>query len=204
MDGLLNILNAIQKESDQEILALEESCRAEREELLQAENARNEELLQIEREKGEKLLQLEEEKGISGAEARKRRLLLVGKQELLQELLQKTLDHLRHMTGEERAAFYTLKILSYAHKEDGELLVSKEDRKTLPASFFSNLNGELKKAGKGALRLQEECTHEGFLLRYGEILENGSPEALMEEHREEMVAYLTKEFLTIEEGGSPS
>ena len=169
-----NTAASIIREAEEKAAALcreaEQSCARIRKEAEEEGQVRAEEILR---------------KACSGAgmEDRKRELQL--KQELLCETMERALRMLQELEDDRYFALLLHMVPRYIRKEEGELLLSPEDRKRVPEDFEEKLR-ELASSGGGSLKLSGESggIEGGFLLRYGGIEENCSFAAIFQAEQE--------------------
>lgn len=111
---------------------------------------------------------------------------LARRREEIDRTLQETLAHLRALPDE--AYFALLGRLAAAHREGegGELLLSAADLRRAPADFAASL---------GVTLCQTPAAIDGgCILRWGDIEENLTFEALLEERRDEMEDVICREL----------
>ena len=123
----------------------------------------------------------------SGAKTESRKRLLAAQRKIEQEVIDKALSRLRQLPDDEYFGVIKKLCVKYA-RGNGELLLSKADKKRLPSDFTASLNRELSKKG-ASLTVAEDCAKidGGFILRYGGIEENCSFSALAEEKRDDIL-----------------
>lgn len=188
MTGLEKIIQEILNES-QETAArtLDEAARQAKEitELAkrQSEEEKNRILEQAQTEADELL-----ERAKSAAQLEKRKRILSAKQEIIQNVIDRTKESILSLTSE----YYFDLILKMAKEHvqpmEGKILFSKTDLNRLPTGFESQLNKAIERK-EAVLCVAEEAAEidGGFILIYGGIEENCSLEAIFESRREELV-----------------
>ena len=123
----------------------------------------------------------------SSGEMNRKKAMLAGRQELIDEVIRQAYDKL---AGLDDAAYFEmlLKLLEKtAHSGDGVLCLSEKDLKRLPADFAQKAADTAKKAG-GSLKISDtpEKISDGFILKYGGIEENCTLRALFDDKEEQL------------------
>ncbi len=117
----------------------------------------------------------------SAAELQKRKNILVAKQQIIQDMIERAKQSLYSATPEQYFALVLKMASKYTLPQAGEIIFSKKDLARLPAQFEPALNEAVQAKG-AVLRISGE-TREidgGFVLVYGDIEENCSFSALLE------------------------
>jgi len=119
----------------------------------------------------------------SSAEQTLKRLLLQEKQKQIDDVIADAVETLKGLKEEDYFEVILHMIPRYAPARDGVIHFSAKDLDRLPKDFEKKINGTLK---GGFLTMSNEPADidGGFILKYGDIEENCSFEALVEASRE--------------------
>lgn len=122
----------------------------------------------------------------SAAELESRSRQLQERRTVMNEALQKTVDHLKELPA--AAYFEALSSLAVrsAQMGEGRLLLNKRDLERLPADFETGLNAALDKGKRLTVSKEAAAIDGGFLLQYEDIEMNCSFSALLDARREEL------------------
>lgn len=128
------------------------------------------------------------ERAKSAAQLEKRKRILSAKQEIIQNVIDRTKESILSLTSEYYFDLILKMAKEHAQPMEGKILFSMTDLNRLPAGFVLQLNNALEKKG-AVLRVAEEAAEidGGFILIYGGIEENCSLKAIFESRREELV-----------------
>jgi V/A-type H+-transporting ATPase subunit E len=109
----------------------------------------------------------------SSADLQKRRAILSAKQQIIEEIIQKTMDNLKSLSNQEYFDLILRMVSKYAQPQSGQIIFSKPDLERLPAGFEQKLNQAIEAKG-GSLTISSESRSidGGFVLVYGDIEEN--------------------------------
>lgn len=118
-------------------------------------------------------------RGQSAAALQERKLLLEAKQQMIQQIFEEAVNVMQKLPQEEYFHLLLHMVDRYALPESGTIHLSKEDLERMPERFLQELRNR-----KIAISEEPARIHGGFILSYGEILENCSFEALISENRE--------------------
>ncbi len=192
MTGLERIIEQIKADSEQSTAQIIENAQAEAdgilEEAMNATEAECRELLA----KGKEDAKVIDRIANSSAQQQLRRATLGAQREVIEGVFAAALTKLRTLPDNDY--FLVLHRLASKNAEygEGEILLSEEDKKRLPADFLQKLNEKL--TGKGSLTIAKDCaaTNGGLILRYGGIEINCTFEALIEGKREQLSDKLNK------------
>ncbi len=128
----------------------------------------------------------------SSSEQVQRKANLAAQRQIIDEVFAAALQKLRSLPDNDY--FLVLHRLANKNAENGagEILLSEEDKKRMPADFVEKLNEKL--TGKGTLTLAEDCveTNGGLILRYGGIEINCTFASLIDGKREQLSDKLNK------------
>ncbi len=124
----------------------------------------------------------------SAAALQEKKKILDAKQQIISNVITKARNSLSGLSDSEYIDIILKMVHKYAHNKEGEILFSGTDKKRLPADIGSKLAGAL--AGKtGAALVVSDTTAAidgGFVLKYGDIEENCSFDALFSSAKEEL------------------
>lgn len=184
IDEILNMISAQQKETEDGIIKAAESKAAQiiKEGESKAQTAYDEYI-----KKSKQRYDKDYENSCNAADAEMKRRILSCKVELIDEVIEKTLDKLKNLP--DKAYFDMLARIAGRHLRSGEGIISlsEKDLKRVPSDFVSNLSehaGEI----NGTIKLASEPAdiEDGFILSYGLISENCSFRSIMESETEEV------------------
>lgn len=128
----------------------------------------------------------------SSAEQAMRKANLTAQREIIEEVFSEALSKLRSLPDNDYFLVLHRLASKNAEKGDGEILLSEEDKKRMPADFIPKLNEKL--TGKGTLTLASDTavTNGGLILRYGGIEINCTFASLIDGKREQLSDKLNK------------
>ena len=187
MSGLDNIVKKIKSNSQEEIELIKKDAEGYRASVLaQAKKNTDKEIKDIlDNSKREQAVY--EEKVASSGEFKQRNALLKAKGEVIDEVIERALDELKNQDTD--AYFDTvLNILKdNVQSNDGKICFSKADLDRMPSDFGAKVN-EVAKEKDGSLEVDTEPADiaDGFVLKYGDIEENCTFDAIFESKRDEL------------------
>lgn len=125
-----------------------------------------------------------QERAASSRDLMRRRLLLEKKQEIIADIMDKTLLHLKNAdTATYFSRVYQM-VEHFAHEGDGKLYLNKTDLDRKPSDFNKKVDEiAAKKNGTIEVMSEEGNLSDGFMLIYGGTQENCSFEALIESEK---------------------
>lgn len=180
MNGLEEIVLNIKQKAEQRSAEIDASAKAKAEEIIN--NA------QIDaKAESDKAAALSEKKCVQIAEAanaaaqsEKSKEILRFKSQTVEDVLKDAVKSLCELETEQYFNVLEKLVLSNFHKnEKGEICFSKIDTKRVDDKFLSELNGKLKKEGAELTIGKAADIKNGFILRYGDIEENCSFDAIV-------------------------
>ena len=184
MTGLEKILSQIEYESDDRCRAIIEEANKKADGILDNARSEAESILTSEAEETAKKVENINQSAISSAELGKSKLLLKAKLEIIDEILEKSLDNIKSLPDEEYFDIIKALILANAKSGEGVLCLNEKDTKRLPADFIASVNKAL---GDRAIVLGKAIDIDsGFILIYGDIDINCSFDAIVQEKRDEL------------------
>ncbi len=185
MDGLTKIIEKIQSESQQrcdEVIAQAEKTAQE--------TARNaaaelEELHRRNEENSDEKAKAVVVRALSSVQQQKKQAILKAKSQTICEAIEQAQSAFLHMPDKEY--FMALSALIKANRQPGEgvLHLNERDLRRAPGAFLSKLDGI-------TLCKEPADIPGGFILVYGNIEINGTPEALIAEKREELTEIVNR------------
>ena len=187
MTGLDTILESIRKDGRENADAILAKARQEADEI----SAQGREEAQLRREEllrdAPQQAQDAADRVLSSAHREQRRILLVARQEIIQETLEAAEKSLFELTDED---YFTV-LLGLAAKralpQKGELVLGSRDFARKPADFEKKLQTVLPKGAELTVASKPNPAIDGgFLLLYGGIEENCTFRALFDDKREEL------------------
>ena len=121
------------------------------------------------------------------AQQKKRRAILMAKQQFIEDIINKTYEKLVNLDSETYFNYILKLVGKYALEGQGEIVFNKKDLERMPAGFIDNANEKIKEKG-GSLKLSEKTgeIESGFVLIYGGIEENCTFRALLDIEREKL------------------
>lgn len=124
----------------------------------------------------------------SAAALQEKKKILDAKQQIISNVITKARATLAGLSDSEYIDIILKMVKKYAHNKEGIILFSQTDKKRLPADISNKLSAAL--AGKpGAVLVVSEAVATidgGFVLKYGDIEENCSFDALISAAKEEL------------------
>ena len=185
MAGLEQINATILKDARAEAAAILADGQAKAEEILKTARTNAEAAAQSKREAAvKKAASIRRAAKSAGALDTKNRLL-AARTEMIESVFQKSLHALRSLDTDRYFQVIRRLCVLYALDGTGVLVLSPADRKRIPADFMDSLAGSLPSSKQLVLTEEtDDRINGGFRLRYGDILINGSFEAILEEKRE--------------------
>ena len=127
------------------------------------------------------------ERVASSIDLQKRNKILQAKQDMIRNVLDKSLETLESMEADEYFEVVIKLIEKYALAEEGEICFGKADLDRMPANFRERVEKAAAAKG-GKLTLSEEVREikNGFVLVYGGIEENCTLRAIFDAKRDEL------------------
>ncbi len=192
MTGLERIIEQIRIDSEQNAARIVEDAHIQADKIIEdAMNATEIECREIIG-KGKEAAKVIDRIAESSAEQQMRKANLAAQREVIEEVFAEALTKLRSLPDNDY--FLVLHRLAGKNAEngDGEILLSEEDKKRMPADFIQKLNEKL--VGKGTLKLASDSavTNGGLILRYGGIEINCTFASLINGKREQLSDKLNK------------
>ncbi|MCR4907199.1 MAG: hypothetical protein K5985_00075 [Lachnospiraceae bacterium] len=121
----------------------------------------------------------------SAAALSKKQQLLEAKGEVIEEVFEEALRSLCNLPEKDYFSMIRKMIIKYGRREFGKIMFSKRDIDRMPFDFKTALP-TMVEGGRLELDSRMAEISGGFILRYGDIEENCSFEAILKERREEL------------------
>ncbi len=117
----------------------------------------------------------------SAASLQKKKMILSAKQQMISEVLEKAKESLVNLKEEDYFQTILKMLPKHVLGMDGEIVFSKRDHERLPNQFVTKINEVISHVQGASLKISEQVAQieGGFLLKYGDIEENCSFEALI-------------------------
>lgn len=186
MTGLEKIIEDIREESSQTVNAVLDDAkqkaaqiRKEAEKRVQAENA------EAEKEMQRQAADLASRAEFSAA-LRQKQQLLAARQELIAEVMKKALTEAENMPADRYFHTVIQMAVHAAHTGSGVLLLNKKDLRRMPADFAASLQAALPAGTSLQVSDQAADIRSGMLLKYGDIEENCSFDAVLAARHDEI------------------
>ncbi len=191
LDKILNVINADAQAKAEAIIsqASEEALKIQEEAKIEAEKKCKEIATKTESE-----MNVVMSRAQSTADLQKKKMLLLLKQEIIAEMIQSARASLDQLSNDEYTGILLRMIKSHAHSEAGEILLSSYDKVRLPANFTDLLANALQSKSGAHLTISKDLApfKGGFLLKYGDIEENCSIDALFNSAKEDLQDMVNK------------
>lgn len=175
MNGLEKIFQDINEDAKKECNEIINKANKTADEIINKANEEAKKILSSEEENLKNLSEDLNNRGKSTANLEKRRIILLEKQKIISDIIQKVYNKLLSLPDKE----YFDILIKIAEKNiqgiDGEIIFNEKDKQRLPNDFIERLNKKAQKQG-GNIKLSENTVKidGGFKLIYGGIEENCS------------------------------
>lgn len=184
MSGLEKILSQIEYESDERCRSIIEDAKKKADRIIGNARDEAEAILKSGEEETAKKVERINQGAVSSAELGKSKLLLRAKLEIIDEILEKSLDKIKKLPEDEYFDIIKTLILANAKSGEGTLCLCEKDIGRLPEGFIASIN---KAPGDKEIILGDATDIDsGFILRYGDIDVNCSFDAIVQEKRDEL------------------
>ena len=187
MSGLDNIVKKIKSNSRDEIELIKKDAESYRANVLaQAKKETDKEIKNI-LDQAKRDQDLFEEKVVSNGEFKQRNALLKAKGEVIDEVIERALDELKNQDTDSYFATILNVLKDNVQDKDGKICFSKKDLDRIPSDFEAKASDIAKEKG-GSLKIDDEPADitDGFILKYGDIEENCTFDAIFEAKRDEL------------------
>lgn len=124
----------------------------------------------------------------SAAVLQEKKIILEAKQQIINDVINNARNSLTNLSDIEYVEVILRMVQKYADQKPGQILFSVTDKKRLPGDFTAKLNNALAGKSGASLVISEETVNVngGFVLKYGEVEENCSFDALFSAAKEEL------------------
>lgn len=187
MGGLDKIIGHISHDAENEVKSVLDAAKAQAESIVNDAKEKTAEECDRINKKAATEVQSILDRGRSSAELKTKQILLTGRQELISETINMVRDRLNSLSDEEYAEFITGLFAKHVPNKDAVLKLNAADMKRIPNEV---LDGFVKKAEEAGAKLtvsgEAAGIKNGFVLDFGEIEENCTFDALIDQNIEEL------------------
>ena len=187
MGGLDKIIGHISRDAENEVKSVLDAAKAQAESIVNDAKEKTAEECDRINKKAATEVQSILDRGRSSAELKTKQILLTGRQELISETINMVRDRLNSLSDEEYAEFITGLFAKHVPNKDAVLKLNAADMKRIPKEV---LDGFVKKAEEAGAKLtvsgEAAGIKNGFVLDFGEIEENCTFDALIDQNIEEL------------------
>ena len=187
MGGLDKIIGHINHDAENEVKSVLDAAKAQAESIVNDAKEKTAEECDRINKKAATEVQSILDRGRSSAELKTKQILLTGRQELISETINMVRDRLNSLSDEEYAEFITGLFAKHVPNKDAVLKLNAADMKRIPKEV---LDGFVKKAEEAGAKLtvsgEAAGIKNGFVLDFGEIEENCTFDALIDQNIEEL------------------
>ena len=187
MSGLDNIVKKIKTNSLNETKLIQKDTDDYREKVLSEAKRETEKEIKVILDDAKIEQAVYEEKVVSNGEFRERNALLKAKGEIIDEVIERALNELKNQDTDSYFATVLNVLKDNAQSKDGKICFSKTDLDRMPSDFASKIENAAKEKG-GSLKVDAEPADisDGFILKYGDIEENCTFDAIFASKRDEL------------------
>ncbi len=186
MTGLEKIIEDIEKVSKEEVSAILKKAEGEAAEIKNAADKEIKSETAAAEKELEKRLADQASRAEFAAQLKQKQMLLAEKQEIITGVLTKALEKVNTLPDGEYFDTILKMVKGIAHGEKGEICFSAKDLKRIPAGFAEQLKAALPAGGELTVSDKAADIKSGFILKYGDIEENGSFENILEARKNEL------------------
>lgn len=187
MTGLEKIVSQILDDAGKEASEITAKAQKEAQAILAESNEACRRLEEENRKKLDEKRQVYMERIQSSAELKKRQAVLLAKQQVIAEMLEKAYQSLLEKEDGEYFELIKKMLDKFTLAKSGEIYFSKRDLSRMPSGFEADIKKAAEKKG-GELTLSHESKDidGGFILVYGGVEENCSFKALLSARKDEL------------------
>lgn len=186
MTGLEKIIDDIQKESNQTVNEILAKAKEEARQIRQdAEKKSKQDCEQMEKEAARQNADLLSRSEFA-ASLRQKQRVLAARQEMIADIMKKALTEAENLPDDQYFQTILRMTAKAAHQESGEIVLNEKDRRRLPADFLDELQKKLPQGAKLSVAEQTAEIRSGFILKYGDIEENCSFDAVLAARHDEL------------------
>lgn len=186
MTGLEKILKAIESDSKAQAETVILQAKQEAEEIMEAAKKEAEKKCAQIAENSDADVKAVISRAESAASLQERKMILDAKQQIISNIIADARNYLVKLPDSDYLEIILEMVKRHAHKKAGKILFTETDKRRLPQDFNSRLKAALSELPGASLVLAEETASidGGFLLKYGDIEENCSFDALFDAAKE--------------------
>jgi V/A-type H+/Na+-transporting ATPase subunit E len=188
MTGLEKILKAIEEEAKSSADAYLAQAKQEADEITEAARKEAEKKCAEIAAKSETDIKAVLSRAESAAALQEKKIILEAKQQMINEVITSARNSLTNLSDSEYVEVILRMVQKYADQKPGQILFSAADRMRLPGDFTASLAKALTGKSGASLTISNETANinGGFVLKYGEVEENCSFDALFSAAKEEL------------------
>ena len=184
MTGLEKIISQIEYESNDRCRNIIEDANKKAQGIIDNANKEAKKIASDISEETAKKLDNLKQSAISSAELSKSKILLKSKLEIIDDMLNKSLNEIKSLPDKEYFEIVKTLIINNAKEGKGVLNLSQTDKNRLPSDFIDSINNDLK--GKSIVMGDTIDIESGFVLVYGDIDINCSFDAIATSKKDEL------------------
>lgn len=185
MTGLEKILSQIEYESNDRCRNITEQAKEKANEIIESAKTEAQSIVADSEAETAKRLDNIKQSAQSSAELSKSKIILKSKLEVIDEMLNNSLEKIKALPDKEYFEILSSLIRTNAKEGEGVLKLNDKDSKRLPKDFVSAVNKELT-GGKSVVLGDTTDIDSGFILTYGDIDINCSFDAIAASKRDEI------------------
>ena len=186
MTGLEKIIEDIEKVSKEEVSAILKKAEGEAAEIKNAADKEIKTETAAAEKELEKRLADQASRAEFAAQLKQKQLLLAEKQTIITQVLNKALEKINTLPDGEYFDTIIRMASGIAHSEKGQICFSAKDLKRIPGDFAGKLKAALPAGAELSVASEPVDIKSGFILKYGDIEENGSFENILEARKSEL------------------
>lgn len=188
MTGLEKILKAIDEDASAKAEAIIAQAEKEAEEIMSHAKLEAEKKCNEIAEKSATDIKAAGDRAESAARVAEKKMILDAKQQIINSIITNARDAIADMPASEYEELIFQMIKKHAHPKQGDIIFSEGDRERLPHDLGNKIKEVLKDKKGASLTISEETPqlNGGFILKYGDIEENCSFDALFSISKENL------------------
>lgn len=188
MTGLEKILKAIEAEASANAEAIVRQAELEADEIMAKAKSEAEKKFAEIAEKSDADVKDIISRAESAAALQEKKLILDAKQQIISNTIANAKSALANLPDSEYVKIILQMVKKYAHNKSGEILFTDADKKRLPANIETLIQTTLAEKTGVELKISEQSViiDGGFILKYGDIEENCSFDALFSAAKDDL------------------
>lgn len=188
MTGLEKILKAIDDQAQTGADTIIDEANKAAEEILKAAKLEAEKKCVQIAEKSNSDLQGTISRAESAATLQEKKILLEAKQQIISNMIMKARNSLENLADSEFIEIILQMVKKYAHNKKGNIVFTAKDKNRLPNDFEDKMKVVLSDKPEAVLTVSEVTVNidGGFLLKYGDVEENCSFDAIFSAAKESL------------------